>query len=242
MKNFEVNYEGNHIVAFNKLLFKTFSRNLFDPAYLQSKNLLIQSDLIREGRGLVKIFSFGGLEMVLRHYHRGGLPAKFINDHYLWQGLQKTRAICEANILAELHHKNMPVPQPVAALIHRKGIRYTADIITTCISEASTLREALLVKSLDEQVWDNIGNTIRKFHNHKCNHVDLNANNIMIDQQNKIYLIDFDRSRIEGSEGSWQKNNLKRLHRSLEKCLNNDVDFHYTSKDFVTLMQAYNSA
>ncbi len=239
MKNCEVIYDGNHIVAFNKILFKTFSRHLFDPTYLLSKGLLIQSEEKHQGRGSVKIFRFSDMDMVLRHYHRGGLPAKFIKDHYVWLGLQKTRAIREANVLSDLRAKNLSVPKPVAVHIHKKGIRYCADIITAYIPETKTLGEILLVKSLDAQIWNKIGNTIRKFHDHNCNHADLNANNIMLNQKNEIYLIDFDRSRIEAAKGRWQGENLKRLRRSLDKCVRNNPNFQFSNENFASLMQGY---
>ena len=53
---------------------------------------------------------------------------------------------------------------------------------------------------------------------HRLNvcHTDLNANNILIDSSNKIWLIDFDKcSKREGD--NWKKNNLNRLQRSFEK-------------------------
>ncbi|MEM7400508.1 MAG: 3-deoxy-D-manno-octulosonic acid kinase, partial [Pseudomonadota bacterium] len=164
MNNFEVNDAGNHIVAFNKLLCKSFPHHLFDPAYLLANGLLNESVENQQGRGAVKYFNFNGISMVLRHYYRGGWPAKFVSDHYLWLGLQKTRAIQEIKILSELQRCGLPVPEPVAAHIFKSGVNYQADIVTVCIPEAQTLSEILQIKSLEEQVWEKIGKTIRKFH------------------------------------------------------------------------------
>ncbi len=238
MNNFEVNDDGNHIVAFNKLLCKSFPHHLFDPAYLLANGLLNETVENHQGRGAVKYFKFNGISMVLRHYYRGGWPAKFVNDHYFWFGLKKTRAMQETKLLSELHGRSLPVPEPVAAHICKSGISYRADIVTVFIPEARTLGEILQIKSLDGQVWEKIGKTIRKFHDHNCNHSDLNANNLMINGQDQIYLIDFDRSRIEESKGNWQESNLRRLHRSLEKHEGN-VDFNFSEQNFTSLMDGY---
>ena len=47
------------------------------------------------GRGEVLIVAHGNDRWVLRHYHRGGLVARFVEDHYLWLGLESTRAFRE---------------------------------------------------------------------------------------------------------------------------------------------------
>ena len=243
MKDFEVEYEGNHIVAYNKLLFKTFPQNLFDPAYLQTSGLLTKSnDGNFQGRGRVQFFEYAGVELVLRHYHRGGLPAKISNDHYFWTGFNNTRAIREIDLLAALRLKHLPVPVPAAAHIFKSGLKYQADIITGQILDSRTLGEVLLTRSLNDHSWRNIGQVIKQFHNQNCNHVDLNANNIMIDQDDQIYLIDFDRSKIETSSASWQEKNLQRLQHSLEKLNKINDGFHYANESFNTLMQGYRSS
>ena len=56
---------------------------------------------------------------VLRHYSRGGLVARFIEDHYLWRGLKRTRAYRELEILTRMREWQLPVPEPVAAWVAR---------------------------------------------------------------------------------------------------------------------------
>ena len=75
----------------------------------------------------------------------------------------------------------------------------------------------------DDLMWRQVGETIGRFHAEGLDHVDLNCDNILV-SDNDVYLIDFDRCKLRGvRSGSgmagWQKRNLNRLKRSLEKRL-----------------------
>ncbi len=238
--DFAVSFEGNDIVAYNKLLFKTFPKTLFDPNYLESSSLLNDHD-IKHGRGVVHSFAYQGAELVLRHYRRGGIVAKFNHDKYFWSNLAKSRAMQEMQILNVLHKVGLPVPQPAAVRIQKNRFSYTADIVTVLIPHAKTLSTELLSESVNDDEWCRIGKIIKKFHKHNCNHSDLNAHNIMLDSQRDVYLIDFDKSEIKASPGKWQKNNLQRLKRSLEKLAHEDNGFNYRSSNFDSLMKGYGS-
>ena len=63
---------------------------------------------------------------------------------------------------------------------------------------------------------EKIGQTIAKFHHHQIYHHDLNIHNIMLDIENEVWLIDFDKCGIrQGS--NWKNSNMARLKRSFEK-------------------------
>jgi 3-deoxy-D-manno-octulosonic acid kinase len=240
MKDFALIYEGNDIVAYNKLLFESFPLALFDPEYLISNSLRsIRGDNVQGGRGNVYNFEYNNLKLILRHYHRGGVPAKLIRDKYLWLGLEKSRAIQELEMLSAMRQYGLPVPEPAAARINRNGLNYQADIVTVLIPDSKTLSSSLMSAPLLEENWQRIGATIKLFHERNCNHADLNAHNIMLDEHGDIYLIDFDKSKINASSGRWQADNLQRLKRSLEKLAKSNVNFNYQAVDFSTLMQGY---
>jgi 3-deoxy-D-manno-octulosonic acid kinase len=59
---------------------------------------------------------------------------------------------------------------------------------------------------------------IRRFHEAGVHHADLNCYNILI-SNSRLYLIDFDRGRLESanSRWRWKEKNLARLHRSIIK-------------------------
>jgi len=236
MNNFVLNNEGNNIVAYNKLLFKNFPVALFDPPHVLHDS---EYEKIPHGRGNIYNFEYNNLNLILRHYCRGGIPAKFIHDKYLWAGMENSRAMRELKMLSSMQELGLPVPNPAAVRVYKNAFTYQADIVTVLIPNSQTLGSVLNKKSLTEKNWQKIGKIIRKFHKHNCDHADLNAHNIMLDDCGKIYLIDFDRSTINVSSGKWRTRNLQRLKRSLEKLANSHENFNYQPTDFSSLMQGY---
>jgi 3-deoxy-D-manno-octulosonic acid kinase len=158
-----------------------------------------------------------GSEWVLRHYRRGGLPARLVEDTYLWTGLGYTRPWREWHLLAELHALGLPVPRPVAARSTRSGIVYHGDLITRRIPDARSLAELLAPGAAIPIPWPAIGGCIRRFHEAGVWHADLNAHNILVDGTGGVWLIDFDRGERRSGGAAWKPENLARLKRSLYK-------------------------
>ncbi|MCC7255674.1 MAG: 3-deoxy-D-manno-octulosonic acid kinase [Dokdonella sp.] len=154
---------------------------------------------------------------VLRHYHRGGLVARLSRDTYLWLGNERSRAFREFRLLARLVDAGLPVPAPVAARIERKGLRYRADLLMRRIEQAQTLAQRIAAGAIDDRQAQAIGTTLARFHRHGVWHADLNAHNILIGADGKVWLIDFDRGRLRPPRLAWQRANLGRLRRSLDK-------------------------
>lgn len=154
---------------------------------------------------------------VLRHYHRGGLIARFSADRYLWTGAARTRAFREFDLLARLANAGLPAPRPVAARYQREGMHYRADLLTRRIANARTLAERLADGALTPGLAHDVGCTIAAFHEARVWHADLNAHNVLVDGDEAVWLIDFDRSRLRKPSLSWQQANLARLRRSFDK-------------------------
>ncbi len=153
---------------------------------------------------------------VLRHYHRGGIMAKLSNDLYIWQGVERSRAFLEWRLLSMLFNAGLPVPRPIAARVFRRGLTYTADILTAYIEDTRSVDAMLHAgESLGDR-WQVIGRTVRLFHDQGVDHSDLNVRNILLDSHGQVFLVDFDKGR-QRSAGSWKKSNLQRLQRSLRK-------------------------
>ena len=53
-------------------------------------------------------------------------------------------------------------------------------------------------------------------HHAQVNHTDLNIHNILIDDSDKVWIIDFDKC-CQQSGDAWKQGNLDRLRRSFEK-------------------------
>ena len=134
---------------------------------------------------------------------------------------------------------DLPVPRPVAARVSRHGLYYCADIVTACLANTSALAERLGQGRLHAGVWQDIGACIRQFHDAGIFHADLNARNILLDQDDKVFLVDFDRGRQRHPDLAWQYANLNRLLRSLHKIQDRE-DVHYVAEaDWSALMRGY---
>ncbi len=209
---------------------------LFEPAAWRRRGQLLGS---AQGRGETAFVGDGTHEYVLRHYRRGGLPGRLVRDHYLWFGLENTRAWREWHLTAELFRLGLPVPRPVAARVERDGLFYRADLITVRIPAARSLAQALHDGPLPEAQWRAIGACIRRFHAAGVDHADLNAHNILL-AGGEVFLIDFDRGRLRAA-GRWQQRNLARLLRSLRKLYNESLEIAFSDSDWQALLAGYAS-
>lgn len=199
------------IITDEKYQGKLDSQWFSDTYWLNQGRLLGASS----GRGSAWMVKSTKEKMMLRHYYRGGVPAQFIRDRYLWMGLNKTRSFSEYSLLAKMTELNLPAPAPIAAQACKVGLFYQANILIEYITHTSTFAGLLNTDSTTES-WLQVGQTIALFHNHGIYHADLNAHNILIANE-QVYLIDFDRSKRCKPRSRWQNANIKRLKRSIDK-------------------------
>ncbi len=169
------------------------------------------------GRGSAWFIETPDGPVVLRHFLRGGWAAKLSRQAYFFTGISKSRPFREYHILAGLYEKGLPVPRPVAALCQHKGLVATGAIMTACIPSATTLADVVAGAGEIEGLWASVGRCIREFHSAGVWHADLNARNILLDAESRVYLIDFDRARLQAGKPVNGEDNLNRLKRSLVK-------------------------
>jgi 3-deoxy-D-manno-octulosonic acid kinase len=168
------------------------------------------------GRGGVAVIDTPVGECVLRHYRRGGAVAVLMGDRYLWTGASRTRCFAEFRLLQALCRLGLPVPEPVAVRYRRRGLWYSADLITRRIARAETVADRVTVASIGRELAEEVGALVARFHREGVWHADLNAHNILI-AADGLYLIDFDRGRLRTPAQGWRLANLQRLRRSLIK-------------------------
>jgi 3-deoxy-D-manno-octulosonic acid kinase len=190
------------------------------------------------GRGTVVFVSSSDQEWALRHYRRGGLIGRFVDDQYLWSGADRTRSFREWRLLGKLHDAGLSVPRPVAAGFSRRGAVYTADLITTRIPGAEPLSGRLQRAPLSEAGWIGVGRCVRQFHDAGVFHADLTAHNLLIDTNDKPWLLDFDRGQLR-HPGRWRRANMERFLRSLRKVSREVAGLHVTRRDWEVLVDAY---
>lgn len=201
-------------ILFDDANLQVFPERYFEADYWKQHDLV---EAEASGRGSTLIVRMQEQRWVLRHYHRGGQLGKLVSDSYLWLGQRRTRCFREWQLLADLDALELPVPKPVAARYVKKGLRYTADLITQCIPGVVTLANLLQTHPLSETTWENVGSCVRRFHEAGVYHADLNAHNIMLSTDgHRAHIIDFDRGYFRPGQG-WKQDNLDRLKRSLVK-------------------------
>lgn len=239
----KISHLNNQIIQYDDSVFSVSDNISFDPIVLDKLNVITGC---ATGRGTTYYLVQSGIELVLRKYHRGGLIAKILRNKYFWKGLQQTRPWKEWQLLTEMLKLGLPVPRPVACRVGKIKLIFTlfydADFIMTRIKNADSLTVHLIKSDLDNNIWEEVGRTIRQFHNFGFNHADLNAHNIMIDNMNQVFLIDFDKGKRMVPAVSWQKLNIGRLKRSLLKLNQIETSFHYSNKNWQALLRGYQSA
>ncbi|MGB7756986.1 MAG: 3-deoxy-D-manno-octulosonic acid kinase [Salinisphaera sp.] len=213
---------------------------LFDVHAWRARHQILRE---AEGRGAAYFLRAGAETVwVLRHYRRGGMLAPLNRDRYAWVGASASRPARELRLLAALYNRGLPVPRPVAArAVRRRGVTYTADLITEAIAGTRALADCLGEQALDLSAWQDLGAVIACMHQAGVWHADLNARNVLIDGERRFHLIDFDRARFRG-DGAWREANLKRFRRSLDKFGGRWATFHFTEDDWQALLAGYRAA
>lgn len=217
----------------------SFARNAsdawFDPNHWEALGAI---EGRAQGRGTVLFIKSDAKRYVLRHYYRGGFMGKFTKDRYRWRGEDETRSFHEWQLTYRLHRAGLPVPAPIAARYIHNGRRYTGDIITERLPTVGSLTQCLEKGALSVMTWISIGRCIRRFHDLGVCHADLNAHNILLSEEAKVYLIDFDRCQLR-RDGFWRDGNLVRLRRSLEKVTYSMPSDRFSESDWHGLLDGY---
>ena len=232
MKLFQNN---NTHIWYDESLITEPAETLFDITYWQNKNAVVGS---ATGRGTTWFLQLDTMQAALRHYRRGGLFGKLVKDNYWFSGWENTRSAQEFQLLLTLTKAGVNVPKPIAARAIKTGFTYQADLLSERIPCAQDLVDILQKRSLSEEMYQRIGEEIAKMHNAGVNHTDLNIHNILIDADDTVWIIDFDKCHQRTYLG-WQKTNLDRLLRSFRK-EQNKRSIRWESKEFEHILVGYN--
>ncbi|PQJ39261.1 3-deoxy-D-manno-octulosonic acid kinase [Vibrio campbellii] len=227
--------QGNSMVWFDDEIITDPSQALFDAQYWQEQDKVVGS---ATGRGTTWFVQLENMQAALRHYRRGGLFGKIVKDHYWFTGWEQTRSLQEFNLLRVLIESGVNVPRPIAARAVKTGLTYRADLLSERIPNAKDLVSILPDNPLPEAMYQKVGQEIAKMHNANVNHTDLNIHNILIDEQEKIWIIDFDKC-CQQPDGDWKQGNLERLKRSFLK-EQDKRQIKWQETDFEALLDGYN--
>jgi len=227
---------GNIFCCFDQNEIDNFSPEMLSAHYWQDQKAIVGT---AQGRGTTYFVAHNQQQWVLKHYYRGGLIGKFIADSYCFTGLKNTRAAREFLLLNTLAKLGLPAPKPIAYKIEKLALTYRADILTSRINHAEDLVAMLSKQTISPGLWEKIGACIKAFHHHGIYHHDLNAHNILIDDDEKVWLIDFDRGEQRQPAQQWQQANLDRLLRSFHKELHKLNNFHWHEDNWQLLLEGY---
>jgi 3-deoxy-D-manno-octulosonic acid kinase len=229
--------QGSDICWLREDALSTLSAQVFSIDFWQAGDAVTGSS---HGRGVTWFVRDRERELVLRHYRRGGLFGKLVQDLYAGVSVPASRAMRELSLLAQMTQAGLPVPPPVGARMTRFGPLYRADLLIGRIAEAGDLLAVLKDSALTPAQWQRIGATIARFHAAGIDHTDLNIHNILLDARGQSWLIDFDKC-AQRPAGSWQQANLDRLLRSLHKEKRLHPTLHWHEEHWPALLEGYRS-
>ncbi len=169
------------------------------------------------GRGVLSRFSWSeGRYGVKRRCKRGGMMRFLLRDHYLFVN----RPLKEFTIHLRVQERGLPVPGLLGVCWCRRGPFYSGALATEELpgvdldawlranqGDATTVTSMMLA----------CGALLRTMHDRGVLHGDLQVKNVFI-SASRVYLLDFDRARIQKDIGKWRRErNLLRLRRSFDK-------------------------
>ena len=164
-----------------------------------------------------------GERWVVRHYRRGGLVARFVQDRYLDSGPK--RPIRELTASVRARARGVPTPEVVAAAVYPAGGWYRADIVTRYLPASRDLADRLFDDGDTDrrrQAMRMAGALLRRAHEAGVVHNDLNLRNILIagaGDAERAWLLDLDRAVVMRDAAARFERDLmlRRFARSLRK-------------------------
>jgi ADP-heptose:LPS heptosyltransferase/tRNA A-37 threonylcarbamoyl transferase component Bud32 len=205
------------------MLVRSDSREWLVPLLLSAARGEVAADAVlalSAGRGGAAVLQVLGDEVVLRPYHRGGLPARLLRDVYLGWNPRPLRELCA---LERLRRRGAPVVEPLGACVRWlvPGC-YRGWIVTRYVQEARTVWDWTAngpTGAGRAAVWRQVGTAIRELHQAGGRHPDLNLHNILLNPAaaaGRIVFVDFDQPRLSAIFHNAAAD-LARLRRSARK-------------------------
>ncbi len=192
------------------------------------KNWKEDEPYLKSGRGKIKKLRFNNLSLIVRKYYRGGVVQKLTRDFYFRLPLfsNNYRPTREFEILNKLHSANLPVPNPIAYIIqHCSSFRYQGFIVTEEILPSKNMLDSVDSESIENlKIFSKAaGEVAHMILNHNVFHPDLHLGNVLIQNDSKVYIIDFDKAKIFPHRKR-KFYALKIIKRWLHSCLRHHIN------------------
>lgn len=171
---------------------------------------------IDQGSSVVK-GDTGVRKVVVKHYRRGG-ALHLINKHYYLSTFTASRAKREFEFLELVRRKGVNAPLPIAYAI-KGGFIYRNWLATEEIPNTSDLcflGENDYAKI--EKYTVELARQIKILIKNKIFHVDLHPGNVIVDENDKLYILDFDKACFfKGSYNELRDKYILRWRRAVIK-------------------------
>jgi len=169
------------------------------------------------GRTSITVTRLQGIgSVVIKYYRRGGAIRHLIKKRYLKCG--KTRCQIEYELLQKVRSLGINAPEPIA-FAYRGRLFYQCWLVTREIQDHQTL--AQLSRSNEEQARMALKGVIKQVSmliKNKILHADLHPGNVIVDNQNQVYLLDFDKGGVfPGDKNALKTRYLSRWNRAIQK-------------------------
>jgi 3-deoxy-D-manno-octulosonic acid kinase len=169
------------------------------------------------GRISITVTRLQGIgSVVIKYYRRGGVIRHLIKKRYLKCG--KTRCQIEYELLQKVRSLGINAPDPIA-FAYRGRLFYQCWLVTREIQNHQTL--AQLSRSNEEQARMTLKAVIKQVSmliKNKILHADLHPGNVIVDNQNQVYLLDFDKGGVfPGDKNALKTRYLRRWNRAIQK-------------------------
>ncbi len=155
------------------------------------------------------------LPIIVKYYKRGGILRHFVKQTYLKTG--KTRCEQEFEMLNKVRNLGISAPKPVA-WAYQGRLLYKGWLVIKEIESSISLVDYSIAndKNIDEVLYETIKH-VKLLIINKILHIDLHPGNILVGN-NKIYIIDFDKSRITNMSSEKLTNfYIERWQRAVHK-------------------------
>jgi 3-deoxy-D-manno-octulosonic acid kinase len=169
-----------------------------------------RTDSVLGGRSSINHHRIDGLgPVVVKHYKRGGLIGRLIRRKYLKWG--KTRSQLEFELLHLVRNLGINAPEPLL-YANRGHWFYRAWLVTREIKQPLSLaRLSLIDETRTRRAMTSVNEQISQLIDNGILHVDLHPGNVVIDQKDRVYLLDFDKGKVD------QRNKTKLRYRYINR-------------------------
>ncbi len=174
-------------------------------------------DSVLGGRTSITVARLEGMgSVVIKYYRRGGAIRYLIKQMYLKYG--KTRCQIEYELLQKVRSLGINAPEPIA-FAYRGRLLYQCWLVTREIKHHQTL--AQISRSNEERthiVMKEVIKQVSTLIKNKILHADLHPGNVIVDNQNQVYLLDFDKGCIfSGKKNTLRNQYFRRWNRAVQK-------------------------